>query len=456
MKKMFAVVMALMMAIGLCQTALADFYAEVYNTESLNVRSGPGSGYDWLGALKQGEQVRVTGESGNWYLIQTSGGLNGYASKNYLMALQSGDLQENFAVVYNTDSLNIRTGPGTEYSYLGSLARGKWVRVVGESGNWYQVSVIDHDTISEGTTAYMSKNFLQTYEGGFAAGGNTATVVNPAGTRFLNLRAAPSYSADVLGIFYNGAKCTVLERRSDGWCQVSIDVNGATLFGYFRGEYLSGGAGGTALGTAKVNTNLNGGTGGSLNLRNQPSSHGGILKRIPNGATLSVLLKGDPYWMVEYDGNRGFVDSSYISGGSTGGTNGGTTGSTVVRTGNSGKLNLREQANSNAKVLGQYSNGTAVQVLQQGTAWCYVSVNGQTGYMMTKFLSLGSNAASKQVYNSNGGSYVNLRSAPQKSSGNVNVRVPSGAYVNLLSWGEEWSQVSYNGTTGYMMSWFLR
>lgn len=75
---------------------------------------------------------------------------------------------------------------------------------------------------------------------------------------------------------------------------------------------------------------------------------------------------------------------------------------------------------------------------------------------MTKFLSIGSSTATKQVYNSNGGTYVNLRSAPQKSSGNVNVRVPSGATVNLLSWGEEWSQVSYNGTTGYMMSWFLR
>lgn len=455
MKKTIAVVMALMLALCLCPAAMADFYAEVYNTDFLNVRTGPGSGYEWLASLPQGEQVRVTGESGNWYQVRTNGGVNGYASKNYLRAVQSAAVQgKRYAVVYNTDSLNIRTGPGTEYNYLGSMARGKWVEILEESGSWCRVRVIGHDTVPENVTAYMSKNFLQT-AGNSAGSANTATVVNPAGTRFLNLRATPSYSADVLGIFYNGAQCTVLERRGDGWSRVSINVNGATLFGYFRSEYLSFGGNGSSVGSATVNTRLNGGTGGSLNLREEPSTESYVSSRIPNGAQLTVLLKGDPFWLVEYNGAQGFADSSYINGGSTGG-NAGTSGGTVVRTGNSGKLNLREQANSNARVLGQFSNGTAVRVLEQGTAWCYVEVGGQTGYMMTKFLSIGSSTATKQVYNSNGGTYVNLRSAPQKSSGNVNVRVPSGATVNLLSWGEEWSQVSYNGTTGYMMSWFLR
>ena len=95
-------------------------------------------------------------------------------------------------------------------------------------------------------------------------------------------------------------------------------------------------------------------------------------------------------------------------------------------------------------------------MLQRGTAWCYVQVAGQTGYMMTKYLSLSGSTSTKTVYNPNGGTYVNLRSSPEKQNYNVNVRVPVGAIVNLLSWGDEWSQVSYGGTTGYMMSWFLR
>ena len=66
----------------------------------------------------------------------------------------------------------------------------------------------------------MSKNFLKTVSG---ASSSTATVKNPAGTRFLNLREAPSYTANVLGIFYNGATCQVINRQADGWWQVCGD-----------------------------------------------------------------------------------------------------------------------------------------------------------------------------------------------------------------------------------------
>ena len=66
-----------------------------------------------------------------------------------------------------------------------------------------------------------------------------------------------------------------------------------------------------------------------------------------------------------------------------------TTSSTVlvVRTADGKKLNLRDKLRSGAVILGQYPVGTQVTVLNplDGT-WNYVSVGGQTGYMMDKFL----------------------------------------------------------------------
>ena len=217
-----------------------------------------------------------------------------------------------------------------------------------------------------------------------------------------------------------------------------------------------------SIGTAYVRTS----NGGWLNLRAYPGTDAGVLAQIPNGSALSVLLKGNYYWMVSYNGEIGFVDISYVTertpslptaAPSTPSTPTTTAGTAIVQTGNSGKLNLREQAYANAGILGRYSNGTAVTVLQKGAAWSYVEVKGQKGYMMSKFLKFTSSAASsRRVYNPNGGTYVNLRSSPNKTSGNVNVRVPVGATVSLLSWGAEWSQVSYGSYTGYMMSWFLQ
>ena len=70
-KKLLALLLAAALLLSLCPLALAEFYAEVYNTESLNIRSGPGSSYSWLGAVPLGERVRVVGESDNWYQVIT-------------------------------------------------------------------------------------------------------------------------------------------------------------------------------------------------------------------------------------------------------------------------------------------------------------------------------------------------------------------------------------------------
>jgi len=359
---------------------------------------------------------------------------------------------DTYAVVHNTSALNIRSGPSTAYTWLGSLERGEWVRVTGESGNWYQVELLKTNI-----SGFMSKTYLKTFEGGYAGASNVATVSNPVSSHWLNLRKAPSYDAEVIDIFYNGTQCTILNRL-DGWYYVSVMKNGQTLYGYFRSEYLS--VGSVATGADYTVSTANGGW---LNLRNGPTYNAGVLTTIPNGSRVSVVLEGNDFYQILYNGAVGFVDSDFLRKGA-GNNNASTSspnytaGNAVVRTGNTGKLNLRSQAYANAKIIKQYANGTSVTVLQRGSVWSYVQVNtdGQKGYMMTKYLSIAGSTAYKTVHNPNGGTYVNLRSTPDKKTGNINVRVPVNAQVNVLAWGDEWSQVTYNNVTGYMMTWFLK
>lgn len=58
-----------------------------------------------------------------------------------------------------------------------------------------------------------------------------------------------------------------------------------------------------------------------------------------------------------------------------------------------GGLNLRQTASLDAKVLGQYPTGTWVTIHEQGDTWSRVTVNGKSGYMMTKYLSSGAATA---------------------------------------------------------------
>lgn len=69
---------------GGVQPMTTPYYAEVTtNSSNLNVRSGPGTTYDKVGAVKKGETVTVITHGDAWDYIKTEK-VNGYAATEYL------------------------------------------------------------------------------------------------------------------------------------------------------------------------------------------------------------------------------------------------------------------------------------------------------------------------------------------------------------------------------------
>ncbi len=62
-------------------------------SSSLNVRSGPGTGYDVVTSVKNGTVVTLLDDSGSWYKIKTPGGTEGYIDGQY--AKLGGSLSSN-------------------------------------------------------------------------------------------------------------------------------------------------------------------------------------------------------------------------------------------------------------------------------------------------------------------------------------------------------------------------
>ena len=214
-----------------------------------------------------------------------------------------------YALVSGTDSLNLRAGPGTEYQWCGSLAAGNWVGLLGESGNWYYVYLLH-----TGQYGYMSKNYLKRSDSGVTPGANTGVVNNPQPNQFLNLRAAPSYTAQVLGIYYNGSVFTLLSSTADGWYQVQINGN----IGYFRHEYVTVNGGNPGGGGAVPPSGQTGyvyaANGKKVNLRSLPSYAGStIIGQYPSGTPLTVLSASGAFWTVQVQGTVGYMDSTFIS-----------------------------------------------------------------------------------------------------------------------------------------------
>lgn len=368
--------------------------------------------------------------------------------------------EDTFAVVYGTNSLNLRDQPTTSGEWLGAYPRGTWVTVNGSSGNWYSVETAD------GKAGYMSKNYLTR---GATSKSTVAVVSNPKASSFLNLRKTPSYNAKVLRILYNGVPLKVLG-SSNGWYRVSLFGEE----GYVRSEYVTRRSYVASDTVATIKTPNN----SALNMRGGPGTNYSTIRQFAGDRYVMVLAKGTKWWRVSIDGYVGFMSAEYLQeglkaaldlkpGGLPGGTSGGGTGGQptggaygiVTNPRATQYLNLREKASTSSTSIGQYWNGERVSILRQGTEWCevYVDDDGITGYMMTRYLKLynAKNTPTLRVSQPQG-SFVNLRSAPSLTNSNVLLRVSSGKNVTVVAPGDDWVKVKYNGYTGYMVASFLK
>ncbi|MCP8883858.1 SH3 domain-containing protein [Devosia sp. XJ19-1] len=70
-----------------------------------------------------------------------------------------------------TGAVNVRTGPGTGYAKVGTLAAGEVVDVKQCQGSW---CFVDRNS---GTDGWASKNYLAPYEGGGGGGGSDDTEI---------------------------------------------------------------------------------------------------------------------------------------------------------------------------------------------------------------------------------------------------------------------------------------
>lgn len=418
---------------------------------------GPGGNqYPAGGGPDYGNQYPAGGgpdSGGNQY---PAGGGPGSGGSQY-PAGTYGTPTSGYALVSGTGSLNIRSGPGTNYAAIGTVNSGQWVELMSSTSGWYQARAMDSNI-----TGFMSANYLRLATGGGGGGGpaGTGVVNNPNPSSFLNLRQSPSYTAPVLGIFYNGATCTILG-LNNGWYYVEI----AGMRGYFRMEFIrtTGGGGGSSAYIYSPN-------GGSVNLRSAPSLTSTVIGRGAPGTGVSVILKGTRFWYINLAGTAGFMDSTFLRSG-TGGGNPPIgqnpqpnppvviPGSTNAIVTGPNRLNLRETASTSSRSIGSYPSQTAIRITRQGLTWSrvFVPLSGKSGYMMTRYLTLyGLPANPTMTVSHPQRTYVNLRTKPSQSSGNVVSRVPHGSPVTILVPGGEWAQVRFNNTTGWMMMSFLR
>ena len=125
-------------------------------------------------------------------------------------------------------SLNLRSGPGTEYYVIKSLPHGTHVTKIKRSGHWIKVK------LASGHVGWASAKFLKKAGGGHG-GGYAVWAVVQSYDGCLNLRTGPGSGYHIIKVMNNGEKVEILA-SSGKWRKVRHKRSGKV--GWAHGAYL--------------------------------------------------------------------------------------------------------------------------------------------------------------------------------------------------------------------------
>lgn len=309
--------------------------AVVVNCTKLNVRSGPGTSYPRIGQLKNGDKIQLVAlaEVGNdtWGLT-----IQGWVSMKYVRISEesgSADATEPAAtepsatepaatgpsatepdsgststtqtgVIVKTDSLRVRSAPGTDSKQVGTLKRGE------------KVEILETFKVGKATWGRIEKGWIHMYYVQLSENGTTS---GSAGTT-----------------------------ESDSSTEATEPDSGST-----------GSNGSSITGEAKIGTIVKT---TELKVRSAPgtdSKQVGTLKKGDRVVITETFLVGKATWGKT---EKGWIHMYYVQLDSETVPQG-----AVIRTVNVSSLRIRAGAGTEYEELGSYKRGTEVVILQQAT-----------------------------------------------------------------------------------------
>lgn len=336
------------------------------------------------------------------------------------------------------------------------LSAGTRVQVISYGANWTQIM------LGGGVSGYVVTGYLS-----FGAPVPTTPPVSTTATVAsgpLNVHSGPSLAASVIARLSAGTRVQVISFDIN-WAHIKLSGNRT---GYVDTSYLTFGSpapgpatpGHEKAKTPGANASVRTQNRGPINLRSQPSLDAPVINAYANGSRVQALSKKAGWYYVRVDSVKGYIDMQYIvlDNGVTLEGDGSYDG--VVQNATAGQiLHLRQRPDTKSRSLGEYHNGTYVEILDMGTEWLHVSVAGKDGYMMAKYVHVVSPGltAERTVLSTSGGDVPVYEKASDK--GEPVARLSNGATVTVVIPGAGWSQVQVTvdgkTMTGYIQDGLL-
>ena len=196
-------------------------------------------------------------------------------------------------------------------------------------------------------------------------------------------------------------------------------------------------------------------------LRYSASESGKILTGIPNGASVTILAKGEDWSLIRYGEINGYVPTSALIISTTPPIT--TTESPTIITlwatvSGTNSLNFRKGPSTSADKIGSLTEGTALCILGTEGEWVKVQSGSQVGYVSVDYLTYhnaypGSTNSdfSAMVSLDDSTATASLLATPSTSAVAI-AQIPHGTQVTVLSNDGSWCLVDVAGMQGYMLN----
>ena len=199
----------------------ASFGTGTIDGSYVRMRSGASTSSSILGTYNSGTTMTVTGVSGAWYKVSYNG-TAGYVHSDYVslsgVTSNGGSTGSSNGSVKGSD-VRMRSGPGTNYSILGTYQNGTPLTVTGTENGWSKVTI-------GGVSGYIRSDYV-------SGGGADSKTGYIKGTG-VRMRSGASTTSSILGVYNTGTEMTITG-ESGNWYKVSYSGKD----GYVCKDYMT-------------------------------------------------------------------------------------------------------------------------------------------------------------------------------------------------------------------------
>jgi len=211
--KLFVAIVFLISISSWSTVALANANSIVVESDSVNVRVGPGLSYSNMGQVKKGDKLAILAEKNKWYQVRLSGDKIGWVA-SWLIDNTEVSSATNKVGIVKVPNTTVFQKNNSDSEVLGTIEQSQKVTVMYQEQNWSQI-------LYKGTAAWVKSQFIQgTQE--TSSSSNTSSddiktvTVTQANTK---LRIEPNDNGRVIKSINVGKKFDYLS-KSGNWYKV--------------------------------------------------------------------------------------------------------------------------------------------------------------------------------------------------------------------------------------------